>query len=206
MFILGLGLCVVMTFWPALIGIALFVALMLVFIYRMLKKRYEAQQAVFLLFGLVYIPIPLGMLLNISFSDVGILVWLVFIIACATDVAAYFVGMKFGRRKLIPAVSPKKSVAGAVGGFVFGTLFTVLTGVVFKSFGFYKPLYHYILIGVAGSIVSQFGDLTASMIKRMFHKKDYGSLIPGHGGILDRIDSILFVIPVVYLYAYFIQL
>ncbi len=106
-------------------------------------------------------------------------------IAWVTDTFAYFSGMLFGKKKLCPEISPKKTIAGAVGGTIFGTLSAVL---VFWLSG--NPAYLGI-IGLPLSIVSQFGDLAASVIKRRFGVKDYGKIFPGHGGVLDRFDSII---------------
>ena len=102
-----------------------------------------------------------------------------------TDTFAYFSGRFFGKKKLCPEISPKKTIAGAVGGTIFGTLAGVL---VFWLAG-YSPVYG--LIALPLSIVSQFGDLAASVIKRRFGVKDYGKIFPGHGGVLDRFDSII---------------
>lgn len=110
---------------------------------------------------------------------------LVLCIAWFTDTFAYFSGMFFGKKKLCPEISPKKTVAGAIGGTLFGTLAAML---VFYLWG--HPIYLG-LIGLPLSIVSQFGDLSASVIKRRFDVKDYGKIFPGHGGFLDRFDSII---------------
>ena len=110
---------------------------------------------------------------------------LVLSVAWCTDTFAYFSGMLFGNKKLCPNISPKKTVAGAIGGTLFGTL----AGVVVLWIALGKPLLG--LIALPLSIVSQFGDLAASVIKRRFGVKDYGRIFPGHGGVLDRFDSII---------------
>ncbi|NLJ57375.1 MAG: phosphatidate cytidylyltransferase [Tissierellia bacterium] len=125
-------------------------------------------------------------------------VWLVYIIAFGTDTFAYFSGKLFGKHKLYPEVSPNKTIEGAVGG-VIGS--TILSLIYFNYLSINK--YFYIIIfSVSTSIFSMVGDLTASKIKRKFRVKDFGNLLPGHGGIMDRFDSVLFVAPAVY---YFIQ-
>lgn len=130
------------------------------------------------------------------------IIWFIFITAWLSDTMAYAVGMRFGRNKLIPQISPKKTVEGALGGLLGSVLFNVIFGLV-CAYGFklnVKFLALIILAIVAG-IVSQLGDLTASCIKREHNIKDYSNLLPGHGGILDRFDSVLFVAPTVYYFA-----
>ena len=106
-------------------------------------------------------------------------------VAWATDTFAYFSGMLFGKKKLCPNISPKKTIAGAIGGTAFGTA----AGVLVFWLADKNPLLG--LIALPLSIVSQFGDLAASVIKRRFGVKDYGKIFPGHGGVLDRFDSII---------------
>ena len=121
-----------------------------------------------------------------------------FICAWVTDVFAYFTGMLLGKHKLIPAVSPKKTVEGALGGVVFCVLATVLFGFIIEKFfnaqGITNANYLVLIItGLFASVVSQTGDLIMSVIKRHYGIKDYGKLFPGHGGVLDRFDSVLAV-------------
>jgi phosphatidate cytidylyltransferase len=120
--------------------------------------------------------------------------FLVFLSAWGTDVGAYCVGSLIGKHKLLPKVSPKKSVEGAVGGTVFAILLFMLYGFVVSKFTELTP--NYLLLGIEGamlSVISQIGDLIASLIKREYGVKDYGRILPGHGGIMDRFDSILAV-------------
>ncbi len=118
----------------------------------------------------------------------------IFIAAWITDVFAYFVGYLFGKHKLIPKVSPKKTVEGSVGGIVFATAFFLLYGYILSCFTDITPDYPVLAIsGFVLSIVAQIGDLLMSLIKREHGVKDYGKLFPGHGGVLDRFDSILAV-------------
>jgi phosphatidate cytidylyltransferase len=123
-------------------------------------------------------------------------VWLAVLSAFATDIFAYFTGRALGKHKLAPALSPNKTVEGGIGG-VAGSV--VCCGL-FGYFAMPEFLVHCIIIGVLGGVVSQVGDLTASAIKRRLGVKDFGGLIPGHGGLLDRIDSLLFTGPLVYIY------
>jgi phosphatidate cytidylyltransferase len=123
-------------------------------------------------------------------------VWLIVFSAFATDIFAYFTGRAIGKHKLAPTLSPKKTVEGGIGGVVGSVVVCGLFG----YFAIPDFFVHCVVIGALGGVVSQLGDLTASAIKRRLGMKDYGSLIPGHGGLLDRIDSLLFTAPLVYLY------
>lgn len=118
------------------------------------------------------------------------------------DSGAYFAGVFLGKHKLCPKISPKKSVEGFVGGLIVGTLSSLLIGLVFSLI--YKDVsFNYInllILGFLGSIISVVGDLTFSIVKRSCNIKDYGSLFPGHGGMLDRFDSVLLVAPLVCVY------
>lgn len=146
------------------------------------------------LLSIVYVEYLFYHIVLIDQSESRILVWLVFLSAFGTDIFAYFVGVTLGKHKLCPKLSPKKSIEGATGG-VLGSIFLCL------SFGYFLATDYLLLcgiIGTLGSVVAQLGDLSASALKRQMGIKDYGDLIPGHGGILDRFDSVLFVAPVVY--------
>ncbi|MBQ2693635.1 MAG: CDP-archaeol synthase, partial [Clostridia bacterium] len=117
-------------------------------------------------------------------------------------VFAYFVGVKFGKHKMAPNLSPKKSVEGAVGGVVCVLLFMLLCLLVFEKVlvkqSFFMPVWFYCITVVFISITSMFGDLMASLIKRYYGVKDYSNLIPGHGGIMDRFDSVLLASPTMF--------
>ncbi len=122
------------------------------------------------------------------------ILWLVFIGAWITDTAAYFTGRFLGRHKLIPLVSPKKTVEGAIGGVVFCTIAFVVYGVCVEKFANINANLVFLAVaGVVSSVVSQLGDLVMSKLKRTYDIKDFSRLLPGHGGILDRFDSILAV-------------
>jgi phosphatidate cytidylyltransferase len=118
---------------------------------------------------------------------------LAFLIPWVCDVFAYFVGSKLGKHKLIPEVSPKKTVEGAIGGVIFSEIFCLLYGLGVDYFGKNIEVNYIVLalFGVILPIVSQLGDLIASLIKREYGVKDYGRILPGHGGIMDRFDSVL---------------
>ena len=120
------------------------------------------------------------------------------------DGGAYFVGSFLGKRKLCPKISPKKTVEGAIGGVLFGIITPIIVTLIFQTFYFdfsvkmnYIPM---LVIGLIATVFSIVGDLSFSLIKRSCHVKDYGALIPGHGGVLDRFDSVIFSTPVIYIF------
>ncbi len=130
---------------------------------------------------------------------------LVFISAWVTDTGAYFVGKTLGRHKLIPEVSPKKTVEGAIGGFVVGIIGLMVYGAVIGAVTKAQPQYLYLAIaGGVMSLVSMLGDLIASLLKRHFGIKDFGWILPGHGGVLDRFDSVFATAPFLFFLYYFI--
>ncbi|MFY9198082.1 MAG: CDP-archaeol synthase [Acutalibacteraceae bacterium] len=119
-----------------------------------------------------------------------------------TDTCAYFVGVKFGKRKMAPIISPKKSIEGAIGGIVGCLVLNMIILYLFNTYVFETSFISYLAfvpISLLLSGASMCGDLIASVIKRNFQAKDYGNLIPGHGGIMDRFDSCLFVMPMLYI-------
>ncbi len=136
---------------------------------------------------------------HISLLNGSIYLWFVFIIAIATDSFAYFIGTKFGKRKLCPVLSPKKSVEGSIAGILGSLIVTLIVAYVFSVGNVFKLG----ILSIICSIMAQIGDLTASKIKRAAGIKDYGNIMPGHGGVLDRFDSILFTAPIVYYYMIF---
>jgi phosphatidate cytidylyltransferase len=166
-------------------------------------KKYNINDIAITLFGIFYVTFLFSYIVLIRNFDRGyLLIWLVFIGAWATDTFAYFSGRLFGKTKLIPDISPKKTVAGSVGGILGCILVMYAYGMIFLN---YIPSYHFVIMGILCGTISQIGDLAASSIKRYVGVKDYGNIMPGHGGILDRFDSILFVAPVIYFYLSFIS-
>lgn len=131
------------------------------------------------------------------------LVFLAFIGAWLPDTVAYFAGNLFGKHKLIPEVSPNKTVEGSVGAFVGAIAFFLIYGAILSAMGFSVNFLRLLILSVICGAVSQIGDLSASVMKRTYNIKDFGNLIPGHGGLLDRIDSLMFVTPVVYYFVMF---
>lgn len=126
------------------------------------------------------------------------LVFLAFIGAWLPDTTAYFAGNFFGKHKLIEAVSPNKTVEGSVGAIVGAVLSFLIYGFILKAIGYDVNFIRLLVLSLICGVVAQFGDLSASVMKRAYKAKDFGNLIPGHGGLLDRVDSLIFVTPIVY--------
>lgn len=118
-----------------------------------------------------------------------------FILAFSTDAGAYFAGVTLGKRKLCPRLSPHKTVAGALGGLVAGTGMTVVYGLVLRLFGLETRLPLLAVYGLLGAVTCQLGDLSFSAVKRVCGIKDFGKILPGHGGMLDRFDSMYYMAP-----------
>ena len=146
----------------------------------------------------VIVPFLLGSLVRILTMQIGRYVILIpFVVGFLSDAGAYFVGIKFGRHKLAPVVSPNKTIEGALGGLVSAMAGMLIYTLILDLF-FAQLQLNYgmaILYGLCGSLVGIFGDLCFSIIKRQTGIKDYGNLIPGHGGVLDRFDSLMMVAP-----------
>lgn len=138
----------------------------------------------------------------ITRADCRLLLWITVATALFTDVFAYFTGVKFGKTKMAPNLSPKKSWEGAIGGVVGVLLFMLLCLLLFEKVfaktSFFMPVWFYCITVVFISVTSMFGDLMASLIKRYYGVKDYSNLIPGHGGIMDRFDSVLLASPTMF--------
>ncbi len=167
------------------------------------KGKFCLNDMAYTLFAIVYIPFLLSFAVAVRNLENGfIYIWLVVIGSVATDTFAYFTGVTMGKTKIVPHISPKKTVEGSIGGAVGCMLIMILYGVFFINGANQNnvPVYHFAILGLLCGFVSQLGDWAASSIKRITGIKDFGNLIPGHGGIMDRIDSILFVAPLVYIY------
>jgi phosphatidate cytidylyltransferase len=131
--------------------------------------------------------------------------WLIFISAWGSDTFAYFTGKALGKHKLCPNLSPKKTVEGSLGGVIGATAMSVIYALLANKFALnleVNMVFFCATIGFFGSMFSQFGDLAASAIKRQTGIKDFGYIIPGHGGALDRFDSMLFTAPSVFIVMY----
>ncbi|EDS76380.1 phosphatidate cytidylyltransferase [Clostridium massiliodielmoense] len=166
-----------------------------------ISDKYNFIDVAVTLMGFLYVTIFFSFIILINDKVNGkYLIWIVFISAWLCDTSAYYVGKYFGKNKLCPRVSPKKTIEGSIGGLIGSAFFCGIYGVAVNSFGIQVPSHHFIFMGIICGVFCQFGDLVASSIKRYVDVKDYSNLIPGHGGILDRFDSILFTSVIVYYY------
>lgn len=174
---------------------AIIISMILVlFVYVFGYPKYHAEQVMAAFFGVVYVAVMLSFIyLTRSLPDGKFLVWLIFLCSWGCDTCAYCVGMLIGKHKMAPVLSPKKSIEGAVGGVAGAALLGVIYAAATQG-----KMAEYALICAVGALISMVGDLAASAIKRNQNIKDYGKLIPGHGGILDRFDSVIITAPVIY--------
>jgi len=170
-------------------------------IYVITFPRCQTEQITGAFFGIFYVVIMLSYLYQIrTMNDGKYLVWLVFLSSWGSDTCAYCVGMLIGKHKIAPVLSPKKSIEGCIGGIVGAAVLGFVFGGFFseKIVAIVNPaVICAIACGIA-AVISQIGDFAASAIKRNHDVKDYGNLIPGHGGILDRFDSMLFTAPAIF--------
>lgn len=177
-------------------------------IYVVRFPNYSVSQLTEIIFMFLYAPVMMSFLYlirNLYFGEWFI--WLPFV-AWVSDTFAYLTGRMFGKHKLCPGLSPKKTVEGAIGGALGATIVAGIYGLILPHYTSYneRVVWACLLIGLLGGILSQLGDLLASGIKRDKGIKDYGALIPGHGGIMDRFDSVIFMLPVVYfMIVFFLQ-
>ncbi len=190
-------------FGIVLINIPLLMSLFIFELYR--KKVLPFNNVAITLLGILYIALPMA-LLNFLFSpfqlkgefNTHILVAF-FTLTWMADTAAYLVGMAIGKHRLFERISPKKSWEGAIGGLVFGIVAAYILSLFYRDLLFYQWAIISVIITIAGG----YGDLVESMFKRSIHIKDSGSILPGHGGILDRFDCVFFSAPFVFIYIYF---
>lgn len=169
------------------------------------NNKYNFIDAGITVMGFIYIAMAFSFIVLLEQKEYGnYLIWFIFIVSWVADSAAYYCGKTFGKHKLSPIVSPKKSVEGFIGGICFAMIAAAIYGIIISKYGVNIEVYHYIIMGLLGSVFGTVGDLIASSIKRYVGVKDYSNLIPGHGGILDRFDSILMVSVVFFYYVTFI--
>lgn len=173
----------------------------ILFVYVFTFPKYEAKQIMATVFSFIYAPIMLSYLYLTRELENGIhIVWLIFISSWICDTCAYFFGVLFGKHKMAPILSPKKSIEGAIGGLFGAAVVGAVYAVILSQKGVFAEnvLWVFPVIAAVGALISMVGDLAASAIKRNFDIKDYGTLIPGHGGIMDRFDSVIFTAPMIY--------
>lgn len=178
---------------PVLLG-----AMMLFMLcYVVVFPKYRSEQIIMLVFGLIYVTTMLSFVYQVRMLSGGaVLVWLIYVGAWGSDTCAYCVGKLIGKHKIPSKLSPNKTIEGCIGGVIGAALIGWIYGNVICP---YRTIWiSFAVIGAVASVISQIGDLAASAIKRNHDMKDYGHLIPGHGGILDRFDSIIFIAPIVY--------
>ena len=184
--------------YQVMLFIILMVAVMAVYVFSF--PKFDSEQVSMTFFGVIYVPAMLSYIYQTRCLQDGIfLVGLLFLCSWGCDTCAYCVGVLFGKHKMAPKLSPKKSVEGAIGGLAGAALLGALYAMAINKWGGASAVPTlYAVICFIGGMISMVGDLCASAIKRNKDIKDYGTLIPGHGGILDRFDSVIFTAPVIY--------
>jgi len=167
------------------------------------KNSYSIDEAAFPVIISLYVGVGFSALVAARYASLQVLFLALFIV-WATDIGAYLVGCKYGRHKLWPEVSPNKTIEGALGGIASAFVVTLVFVFLFKAEDYFNhTALAVLLLSLLFSIVAQFGDLVESSIKRHFDVKDSGKILPGHGGVLDRFDSLLFVLPLMQLFGLF---
>ncbi len=183
-----------------LILVIIFYMLLMFILAMAYRKTVSFSDISILLFTTIYVSLCLA---HISMVNEGAFGAYMIVYMCVgafmTDSGAFFAGKFFGKHKLLPEISPKKTIEGSIGGIIVAMLsFVVYALILIFVFNFKINWFSFMGIGFVSTFLAQAGDLSASMIKRELNLKDYGSIMPGHGGILDRLDSLIFVAPVVY--------
>ena len=179
----------------------LFMLIAFMFVYVFAFPKFRAEQVMGSFFCFVYAPVMFGFIYQTRELKYGAyLVWMIFISSWICDTFAYLTGILIGKHKMTPKLSPKKSIEGAIGGVAGSALAGGLYGyfIVEKVVAEQEVTWIFVVLSAAGAMISQVGDLAASAIKRNHEIKDYGHLIPGHGGIMDRFDSVIFTAPMIY--------
>ena len=182
--------------------------LMFIFaVYVFTFPKYRTEEISLIFMGVMYIPILFSYVYNTrTYEDGKYLVWLILISSWGSDTCAYAVGSLFGKHKIAPVLSPKKSVEGSIGGVLGAAIIGGIMGYILSGhfISIFSPVFTCAASCAIGSVISQVGDALASAIKRNHNIKDYGKLIPGHGGILDRFDSMIFTAPAIFFAIYFL--
>lgn len=181
--------------------IATMIAVMAVYVFTF--PKYSTEKVIMAVFGVIYVPVMMSyMYLVRNIEDGAFFFWLIFVASWACDTCAYLAGVVCGKHKMAPILSPKKTIEGAVGGVIGAALIGVVYGLCVRghitTISENMVLVLFALIGAVGGLISMIGDLFASAIKRNYDIKDYGRLIPGHGGVMDRFDSVIITAPIIY--------
>lgn len=174
--------------------------LVLMGIYVFTFPKFKADDIMVCFFGIFYVVLMLSYIYQVRMmKDGAYIVWLIFLCSWGCDTCAYLVGVMFGKHKMAPVLSPKKSIEGGIGGVVGAALLGFIYASIFKDkIALDNINVIFPIVCAVGGIISQIGDLTASGIKRNHDIKDYSKLIPGHGGILDRFDSVIITAPIIF--------
>lgn len=178
--------------------LAFFIVFMLLIINLVLLNKISLATMAVSLLGVVYLSFLKYILLLRDLPNGFLLIFMAFLLTWMVDTGAYFSGRFFGHKKLAPSISPNKTQEGAIGGIII----TILTAVVLHFTLIPIGVFNAVILGFLISILGQLGDLFESFIKRSANVKDSGNLLPGHGGVLDRFDSILFTVPITYYFIY----
>lgn len=178
-----------------------FVSLLLPLVLYHDNKKYNIEDAIFLSFATIFLSICFSLLMIVRSYNVYYLVFIL-LITITSDTFAYLVGKLIGKNKFSPSISPKKTIEGFMGGLAFSTFITTILYI--SAFDYNGRVVTLILIMMGLSIISTLGDLVFSSIKRFYEIKDFGKIMPGHGGVLDRLDSLFFVLLTFYLIINFI--
>ena len=182
--------------------IVFFIAYLIVLMgtYVFTFPKFKAEDVMVCFFGMFYVILMLSYIYQVRMmQDGAYIVWLIFLCSWGCDTCAYLVGVMFGKHKMAPVLSPKKSIEGGIGGVAGAALLGFIYATIFKDkVTIDNANIIFPIVCAVGGIISQIGDLTASGIKRNHDIKDYSRLIPGHGGILDRFDSVIITAPIIY--------
>lgn len=183
-------------------AVLLLIGVMAVYVFTF--PKYSVDKVLMTYFGVMYVPVMMSyMYLVRNYNDDGVFTfWLIFVSSWACDTCAYLVGVICGKHKMTPVLSPKKTIEGAIGGVigaaVIGAVYGICIGGKLSYIDDDMAPVLFAAIGAIGGLISMIGDLCASAIKRNYDIKDYGKLIPGHGGIMDRFDSVIITAPLIY--------
>ncbi|ADQ05102.1 phosphatidate cytidylyltransferase [Caldicellulosiruptor owensensis OL] len=208
MLYLSIALSCIVVLSDVNIGNKMFVLFMLLFLLALIesfKNRIASQNIIYVMFSFIYIVFPILFLVLLDEFESGKrLIWLPYLICWLSDTFAYFAGLALGKRRIWSNISPKKSLEGFFGAMVGGMVAVWFYQFVFSNKNFdLQTLFVSTVEGIILSIIAHTGDLFASMLKRQQQKKDFGFILPGHGGVLDRFDSLIMVTPIIYFLAKF---